>query len=55
VDINRYDVDGRLDPDGSELDYGELRNYLEEKLFYYEAKALIYRADTIRKILKDLK
>jgi hypothetical protein len=58
--IQRYDLD-RCEPCmnvedcGEYIKVGELVSYLANKWLEYDNKALIYRADTIRKILKDLK
>ena len=55
--LERYDVDDYcIYP----LSYGnyllvdEVIKYFESLLKYYDEKNLVYRADTIRKILKDI-
>ena len=40
--------------DGEYFKINEVLEYLNEKLTYYESKALIYRADAIRKMIKEL-
>lgn len=55
--IERYDVD-ELDgtyphSEGDYLIANDVIEYLQRKLEYYELRQLVYRADTLRKILKD--